>query len=69
MFVEADGWHDVAALMDTVDRALDPHRRTVAGRRWSVTAARVPDEHRRELTAFLAGTDAAVDTAPDRLTA
>lgn len=43
VFVEADDWRDVATLVTSVDRALDPHhRRTDGNRRWSVVANRVP---------------------------
>ncbi|HEX6255024.1 MAG TPA: hypothetical protein VFZ70_04365 [Euzebyales bacterium] len=68
VIVEADGWHDVAELMDTVDRALDPHRRARGGtRRWSVVANRLPGATGAELLAVVTdGEDAA---APGRLTA
>lgn len=74
VMVEADGWHEVAALMDTVDRALDPHRQTHAGaRRWSVMARRVPGEQSRELLRFIdqcgASTPDDVVASDDRLTA
>lgn len=50
VLVEADGWHDVATLMASVDRALDPHHTAVSGpRRWSVVANRVPAERAGEL--------------------
>jgi hypothetical protein len=37
VIVEADGWHDIAELMDGVDRALDPHRRARGGTRLPTT--------------------------------
>lgn len=73
VMVEAKGWHDVAALMDAVDRALDPHRLAHKGaRRWSVMARRVPGEQSRELLRFIdqLGASAPDDVVPDsRLTA
>jgi hypothetical protein len=54
VLVEADDWHDVATLMASVDRALDPHRRASAGeRRWSVVAQRLPARRARELLGFI----------------
>ncbi len=54
VMIEADGWHEVAALMDAVDRALDPHQQVHDGaRRWSVMARRVPDVQSRELLRFI----------------
>jgi hypothetical protein len=74
VMVEADDWREVAALMDTVDRALDPHRQVRDGtRRWSVMARRVPGAQSTELLRFIdryggpAGDDDAV--SDDRLTA
>ena len=50
VLVEADDWHDVAALMASIDRALDPHQRASDGdRRWSVIANRLPAQRAREL--------------------
>lgn len=50
VLVEAHGWHDVAALMSSVDRALDPHQAAIPGdRRWSVVANRIPAERADEL--------------------
>jgi hypothetical protein len=74
VMVEADGWHEVAALMDTVDRALDPHRQAHDdARRWSVMARLVPGEQSRELLRFIeqCGTSTPAGGAPsaDRLTA
>ena len=74
VMVEADGWHEVAALMDTVDRALDPHRQAHDSvRRWSVMARLVPGEQSRELLWFIeqCGTSTPAGGAPsaDRLTA
>lgn len=74
VIVEADGWHEVAALMDTVDRALDPHRRVRDGdRRWSVLAARIPEERAQELLRFIDQADGPATgggtVASDRLTA
>lgn len=73
VMVEADGWHEVAALMDTVDRALDPHRQGPdRTRRWSVTARRVPGERSRELLRFIerwAPADDSGAVSDDRLTA
>lgn len=73
VMVEADGWHEVAGLMDTVDRALDPHRDARDGvRRWSVVARQVPDDQTRELLGFIdeCGSTAPGGVAPDdRLTA
>lgn len=74
VMVEADDWQEVAALMDTVDRALDPHRQARDGtRRWSVMARRVPGAQSSELLRFIdrcagpTGDDDAV--SDDRLTA
>jgi hypothetical protein len=71
VIVEADGWHDIAELMDGVDRALDPHRRARGGtRRWSVVATRLPTTEGAELLAAVDDDeegDAAVAT--DRLSA
>jgi hypothetical protein len=54
VLVEADDWHDVAALIASVDRALDPHQRTGRGdRRWSVIANRLPAPRARELLGFV----------------
>jgi hypothetical protein len=54
VLVEAHDWHDVATLMASVDRALDPHQAAVSGqRRWSVVANRLPAEHAQELLEFL----------------
>ena len=54
VLVEAYDWHDVAALMASVDRALDPHQAAASGqRRWSVVANRLPAEHAQELLEFL----------------
>ena len=54
VLVEADGWHDVAALMASVDRALDPHHDTMPGdRRWSVVAERLPLDRAGELLDLL----------------
>ena len=59
VIVEADGWHDVAALMAAVDRALDPHQAAGSGdRRWSVMADRLSDERAGELRAFIDELDA-----------
>lgn len=74
VIVEAAGWHEIAPLMDIVDRALDPHRQTADGtRRWSVTARRVPGEQSQELLRFIdrCGRTASGDDAvpADRLTA
>jgi hypothetical protein len=50
VLVEAHGWHDVATLMSSVDRALDPHQAAIPGdRRWSVVANRIPAERADEL--------------------
>jgi len=55
VLVEAHDWHDVAALMASVDRALDPHQTAVSGqRRWSVVANRLPADRAQELLEFLA---------------
>jgi hypothetical protein len=55
VLVEAYDWHDVAALMASVDRALDPHQAAVSGqRRWSVVANRLPADRAHELLEFLA---------------
>jgi hypothetical protein len=74
VMIEADGWHEIAALMDSVDRALDPHRQAHEGeRRWSVTARRVPDAHSHELLRFLDQCGAPLQehgiASEDRLTA
>jgi hypothetical protein len=54
VLVEAHDWHDVAALMASVDRALDPHHCAMSGdRRWSVVANRLPADHAHELLEFL----------------
>jgi hypothetical protein len=54
VLVEADDWHDVAALMASVDRALDPHQEAVSGqRRWSVVANRLPADRAHELLEFV----------------
>lgn len=54
VLVEAHGWHDVAALMASVDRALDPHQAAIPGdRRWSVVANRLPAERADELLDFV----------------
>ena len=54
VLVEAHGWHDMAALMASVDRALDPHQTTMPGdRRWSVVANRLPAERAEELLDFV----------------
>lgn len=54
VLVEAYDWRDVAALMASVDRALDPHHIAVSGdRRWSVVANRVPADRANELLDFL----------------
>jgi hypothetical protein len=54
VLVEAHGWHDVAALMASVDRALDPHHAAIQGeRRWSVVANRLPAERADELLDFV----------------
>lgn len=58
VIVEADGWHDVATLMDSVDRALDPHRHAHATtRRWSVVANRIPTEAGEALLECIADAD------------
>lgn len=55
VLVEAHDWHDVATLMASVDRALDPHQTAVSGqRRWSVVANRLPADRAQELLEFLA---------------
>lgn len=62
VLVEASDWRDVAALMSSVDRALDPHEHgAMPGRRWSVVASRLADEPARELLAFV-GQLATTDT-------
>ena len=54
VLVEAHDWHDVAALMASVDRALDPHQTAMSGdRRWSVVANRLPANRAHELLEFL----------------
>lgn len=56
VLVEALDWHDVAALMASVDRALDPHQRAMSGaRRWSVVANRLPAERAGELLNLVEG--------------
>lgn len=58
VFVEADGWSDVATLMERVDEALEPHRQARGGtRRWSVVANRLHGARREELLAVIAGLD------------
>jgi hypothetical protein len=72
VIVEAEGWHDIAELMDSVDRALDPHRRARGGtRRWSVVASRLPGAAGAQLLAAVDEGDAEADTtdAHDRLSA
>jgi hypothetical protein len=72
VIVEADGWHDIAELMESVDRALDPHRRARGGsRRWSVIANRLPGATSADLLSVVddsTGVDGTAGT-PDRLTA
>lgn len=64
VLVEADDWHDVAALMASVDRALDPHRQARGGqRRWSVIAGVVPADCASELLWFVEAHDEPVATA------
>lgn len=59
VFVEADGWSDVATLMERVDEALEPHRQARDGtRRWSVVADRLHGARREELLAVIAELDA-----------
>jgi hypothetical protein len=54
VLVEAHDWHDVATLMASVDRALDPHQTAVSGqRRWSVVANRLPADRAHELLEFV----------------
>jgi hypothetical protein len=54
VLVEAYDWHDVATLMASVDRALDPHQAAVSGeRRWSVVANRLPADRAHELLEFV----------------
>jgi hypothetical protein len=54
VLVEAHDWRDVAALMASVDRALDPHHTAVSGdRRWSVVANRLPADQAHELLQFV----------------
>ena len=54
VLVEAHDWHDVATLMASVDRALDPHQAAVSGqRRWSVVANRLPADRAHELLDFV----------------
>lgn len=66
VLVEAHGWHDVAALMASVDRALDPHQSAVSGdRRWSVVANRIPAERADELLEFI-DHQAPADAVPAR---
>jgi hypothetical protein len=56
VLVEAHDWHDVATLMASVDRALDPHQTAVSGnRRWSVVASRLPADRADELLEFVGG--------------
>lgn len=68
VIVEADGWYDVSALVDTVDRALEPHRTGCeGGRQWSVVASPLPVERADELLWFIAGSRS--DDEPGQLTA
>jgi hypothetical protein len=54
VLIEAYDWHDVATLMASVDRALDPHQAAVSGeRRWSVVANRLPADRAHELLEFI----------------
>jgi hypothetical protein len=66
VLVEAHDWHDVATLMTSVDRALDPHQAAVSGqRRWSVVANRLPADRAHELLDFVSQTSAEAPGAPD----
>lgn len=66
VLVEAEDWHDVASLMASVDRALDPHHRVRSGdRRWSVVAQRLPAWHARELLGFVGRHQRAASIAED----
>lgn len=72
VIVEADGWHDVAALVASVDEALEPHRDGRTGdRRWSVVAAPLPEGRARELRWFVEDADAHAGepSATDRMSA
>jgi hypothetical protein len=79
VLVEAHDWHDVATLMASVDRALDPHQTAMSGdRRWSVVANRLPAERAHELLEFLGrrsadrvdepGSTTCVDRQPEQRT-
>jgi hypothetical protein len=72
VIVEADGWRDVAAVMATVDEALEPHRDgRPGGRRWSVVAAPLPAGRARELRWFVEEADGRTGEPPatDRMSA
>ncbi len=71
VIIEADDWHDVSALMDSVDRALDPHRRRRgASRQWSVIANRLPAGQARELLWFVEQLETGTGDPPaDRISA
>lgn len=66
VLVEAHGWHDVATLMASVDRALDPHAAAIPGeRRWSVVANRLPAERADELLDLVDQLDGDEPASPD----
>ena len=65
VIVEADGWRDVAAVMASVDEALEPHRDGRPGdRRWSVVAAPLPEGRAQELRWFVEQHDAGAADPP-----
>lgn len=58
VIVEADGWHDVAAVMASVEEALEPHRDgRPGGRRWSVVAGPLREDRAQELLWFIDQSD------------
>lgn len=72
VIVEADGWHDVAAVMASVDEALEPHHDgRPGGRRWSVVAAPLPEGRAQELLWFIDRSDAGASepATSDRMSA
>lgn len=74
VIVEAGGWHDIAAVMASVEEALEPHRDSrPGGRRWSVVAAPLHEGRARELLWFIDQPDIEADasgtTGSDRMSA
>ncbi len=66
VIVEADGWHDIAAVMTSVDEALELHRDgRPGGRRWSVVASPLPAGRAQELLWFVDGPDTDAGPATD----